>query len=66
MDSTATLLFIISAFALAAVLIAKRDSLPANMRRSLAIAALALVLFAFFLIVYSLWNAGSGTAGAAA
>ncbi len=66
LDSSASLLFIIAAFALAAMLVMKRDSVPARLRRGMAIAALVLVLFAFFLIVYALWNAGSGTAGAAA
>ena len=55
----ANIIFIISAFALAVVLIMMRERIPQNMRRGLALTSIALVLFAFFLIVYSVYKAGS-------
>lgn len=59
MDYTATIIFIIAAFSLGAVLIMKRDSLPQSMRRGLALLAILLILFAFFLIVYSFFRLGT-------
>ncbi|WP_028546330.1 hypothetical protein [Paenibacillus taiwanensis] len=59
MDSTSTLIFIILAFSLGAVLIWKKDSVPARLRRSMALGAIAFIAFAFFLIVYSFATAGS-------
>lgn len=53
MDSTATLVFIIAAFCLGAVVILKRDSIPPSMRRGVALIAIVLIAFSFFLIVYS-------------
>jgi hypothetical protein len=53
------LIFIISAFVLGAVLIMKRDTIPPSLRRIMAIIALALVAFAFFLLVYSFFTAGT-------
>ncbi len=55
----ANIIFIISAFALAGVIIMMRDRIPSNLRRGLALTTIALVLFAFFLIVYSFYKAGS-------
>ena len=55
----ANIIFIISAFALAGVIIMMRDRIPSNLRRGLALTSIALVLFAFFLIVYSFYKAGS-------
>ncbi|MFD0674170.1 hypothetical protein [Cohnella sp. GCM10027633] len=55
----ANIIFIISAFGLAVVLIMSRERIPQQMRRSLAITSILLVLFAFFLIVYSFAKAGS-------
>ncbi|WP_028610301.1 hypothetical protein [Paenibacillus harenae] len=59
MDATATLIFIIAAFSLGAVVIMKRDSLPPGMRRVLALISIALIAFAFFLIVYAFFTMGS-------
>lgn len=53
MDTNATLIFAIASFVLAAVLIWQRNSIPDRLRRGMAIVALALVAFAFFLIVYA-------------
>ncbi|MBB6735072.1 hypothetical protein [Cohnella zeiphila] len=59
MDYSATLIFAIAAFGLAVILIWQRRSIPERLRRGMAIVSLALVLFAFFLIVYSLVTAGA-------
>ncbi|EXX85526.1 hypothetical protein BG53_08075 [Paenibacillus darwinianus] len=59
MDATATLIFIIAAFSLGAIIIMKKDSIPASMRRGIALTAILLIAFAFFLIVYSFLNLGS-------
>jgi len=58
MDTSATLIFIIAAFSLGAIVIMKRDSIPASMRRGISLIAIALIAFAFFLIVFSLFNMG--------
>lgn len=55
----ANIIFIISAFALAGVIIMMRERIPQNLRRGLALTSIALVLFAFFLIVISFYKAGS-------
>lgn len=55
----ANIIFILSSFALAVVLIMMRERIPQNMRRGLALTSIALVLFAFFLIVVSFYKAGS-------
>ncbi|RIX54054.1 hypothetical protein D3P08_07320 [Paenibacillus nanensis] len=59
--ATSTIIFIIAAFALGAVTIMKRDSLPPKMRRGLALISLVMIAFAFFLIVYALFTMGEGT-----
>jgi hypothetical protein len=59
LDYSATLIFAIAAFGLAAVLIWQRRSIPERLRRGMAIVSLVLVLFAFCLIVYSLFSAGA-------
>ncbi|MBW5445005.1 hypothetical protein GE107_02855 [Cohnella sp. CFH 77786] len=59
MANSSTLIFIISAFALGVILILSRDKIPARLRRGMAIASILLILFAFFLIVYSLFTAGT-------
>jgi hypothetical protein len=59
MASDATIIFIIAAFGLAIVLILSRERIPEAMRRSMAILSILLVLFAFFLIVYSLFRVGT-------
>ncbi|MBO9599505.1 MAG: hypothetical protein J7559_16985 [Cohnella sp.] len=55
----ANIIFIISSFALAGVIIMMRERIPPNLRRGLALTSIGLVLFAFFLIVYSFYKAGS-------
>jgi hypothetical protein len=52
------LIFIIAAFALGAVMIVMRERIPPQLRRGMSIVSIALILFAFFLIVYSLFTAG--------
>ncbi|WP_372635862.1 hypothetical protein [Cohnella sp.] len=59
MNTEATLIFIISSFSLAVVLILTRDRLPDRMRRPMAILSIVLVLFAFFLIVYNFFIIGA-------
>lgn len=59
MINDANLIFIISSFGLAVVLILTRDRIPERMRRSMALITIALVLFAFFLIVYNLFIIGA-------
>lgn len=59
MDTTTIVIFIILAFSFAAILIMRRDTIPAPMRRGLALLAIVMVSFAFFLIVYSFLTAGS-------
>jgi len=61
MDNSASILtFIIISFCFALVLILKRDSLPSNMKRPLAILALVMVTFSFTLIVYSFFSMTTG------
>jgi uncharacterized BrkB/YihY/UPF0761 family membrane protein len=52
-DSGSILTFIIVSFSLAVILIMKRDSLPPRMKRPLALIAIVMVSFAFFLVLYS-------------
>ncbi|MWV43809.1 hypothetical protein GRF59_09190 [Paenibacillus sp. HJL G12] len=59
MEYNSTLIFIISAFCLGAVLIMMRNSVPQKLKRGLASIAAVMILFAFFLIVYSLFTMGS-------
>ncbi|CAM3981205.1 hypothetical protein COLU111180_17715 [Cohnella lubricantis] len=59
MDANAILIFAIASFGLGAVLIWQRQSIPDRLRRGMAITALALVAFAFFLIVYFFAAAGA-------
>ncbi|MCE5171059.1 hypothetical protein LQV63_17295 [Paenibacillus profundus] len=59
MNSSTNLIFIILAFSLGAVLIWKKETVPAPMRRPMALLALLLIAFAFFLIVYSLVTLGT-------
>ncbi|MFD2613264.1 hypothetical protein [Paenibacillus gansuensis] len=58
MFSETNLIFIIVAFAFAAVLIMSRNSIAPPFRRGLALIALVMVVFAFFLIVYSFLHLG--------
>jgi hypothetical protein len=59
MNTEASLIFIIAAFVLGGVILKYRDSLSPPLRRPLAITAIVFILFAFFLIVYSLTTMGS-------
>jgi hypothetical protein len=56
---SSTLIYIISAFALGVILILMRERIPANLRRGMAIVSILLILFAFFLIVYIFFTAGT-------
>lgn len=58
MTDNSTLLFIISSFALGVILIVSRERIPQQLKRGMAILSIALILFAFFLIVYSFFTAG--------
>jgi hypothetical protein len=57
--NNSSVVFIIAAFALGIVLILSRERLPAQLRRGMAIVSIVLILFAFFLIVYSFFTAGT-------
>lgn len=59
MDTTATVIFIIASFALGVIAILQRNSIPAPLRRWIAIAAIFFIAFAFFLIVYSITTMGT-------
>ncbi|THF79941.1 hypothetical protein [Cohnella fermenti] len=59
MEDNPTLIFALAAFVLAAVLIWQRDNIPQKLKRGMAIISLVLVAFAFFLIVYTVFTAGS-------
>jgi hypothetical protein len=59
-DSGSILVFIIISFAFSLVLILKRETLPASFKRPLALLALIMVSFSFFLIVYSFFSLGNG------
>ncbi|KAA8784424.1 ABC-type dipeptide/oligopeptide/nickel transport system permease component [Paenibacillus sp. 4624] len=59
LDSGNVVIFIILAFALGLALILGRNSVPDRLRRGMALIATLLVCFAFFLIVYYLYNMGA-------
>ncbi|ANE48306.1 signal transduction histidine kinase [Paenibacillus swuensis] len=59
MFSEINLLFIIVAFSFALVLILSRNNIAPGFRRGLALAAIVMVAFAFFLLVYSFFNMGT-------
>lgn len=59
MVDSSTLIFIISSFALGVILILSRDRIPNQLKRGMAILSILLILFAFFLIVYSFFSAGA-------
>jgi len=58
MNSTATLIFVIAAFALGAVTIMKRDTMTPAMRRGMAIISIFFIAFAFFVIVSAFFTMG--------
>lgn len=57
MDGSA-IVFILSSFALGILLILNRERIPGKWRRGMAAIAVLLILFSFFLIVYSFFTAG--------
>jgi len=59
MDYTNIVIFIILAFSLGGIMIMYREKIPPRLRRGMALIAVAFILFAFFLIVYSFLNPGS-------
>lgn len=59
MDPSNTLIFIIVAFALGAVLVMGKNSVPPSLRRWMALTAIVMILIAFILIIFSFLNMGS-------
>lgn len=59
MDYTNVVIFIILAFSLGLIMIMNKDRIPARLRKGMAITSIIMVLFAFFLIVYSFFDLGS-------
>ncbi|MDD9265718.1 hypothetical protein ACFPES_01600 [Paenibacillus sp. GCM10023248] len=57
-QSGSILTFILVSFCLAIILIIKKDSLPAPMKRYLALLAIVMVSLSFVLIVVSFFGAG--------
>ncbi|WP_240762041.1 hypothetical protein [Paenibacillus thalictri] len=55
-NSASILTFIIVSFALALILIMKKDSLPSGVKRPLALLALVMIAFSFGLIMYSFFG----------
>lgn len=53
-DPGSVILFLIVSFSLAVILIMKKDSIPPQLRRGLALIAVVLVSCSFFLLVFSL------------
>ncbi|SDC21178.1 hypothetical protein SAMN02799630_00808 [Paenibacillus sp. UNCCL117] len=54
MSNGATIItFIILSFSLSLILIMKKDSLPAGVKRPLALLALVMIAFSFVLLIYS-------------
>ncbi len=59
MADSSTLIYIISSFALGVILILSRDRIPNRLKRGMAILSILFIAFAFFLIVYSFFTAGT-------
>lgn len=59
MDYTNAVIFIILAFSLGLIMIMNKDRIPQKIRRGMSLTAIALILFAFCIIVYSLFTLGS-------
>ncbi|SMF78375.1 hypothetical protein SAMN05661091_1553 [Paenibacillus uliginis N3/975] len=59
MNYTNAVIFIILAFSLGLIMIMNKDSIPQKIRKGMALTAVALILFAFYIIVYSLYTMGS-------
>jgi hypothetical protein len=58
-NGASILTFIIVSFALAFILIMKKDSLPSGVKRPLALLALVMIAFSFGLIIYSFFGLAS-------
>lgn len=54
LDAGSVILFTIVSFSLAVILIMKKDTIPPQLRRFMAIIAIMLVSCAFFLMLYSM------------
>ncbi|GIP15405.1 hypothetical protein J40TS1_10470 [Paenibacillus montaniterrae] len=59
MDGSISVIFIILAFSLGLILILKKDTIPAPLKKWLAISSLVMIAFAFFIIIYSLFKLGT-------
>ena len=59
MDYSNAVIFIILAFSLGLIMILNKERIPAKLKRGMAITAVVMILFAFYLIVYSFLNLGS-------
>ncbi|MGZ9582972.1 hypothetical protein [Paenibacillus marinisediminis] len=57
MNTTISVAFIVLAFVFGGVLVWKKDTIPSQLRRVMAWCALIFIVFAFFLIVYTLTTA---------
>jgi hypothetical protein len=57
-DSGSILTFIIVSFCLAVILILKKDAIPAQMKRYLALLAIVMVAMSFVLIILSFFAVG--------
>ncbi|MFD2671114.1 hypothetical protein [Marinicrinis sediminis] len=57
--NTEFIIFLISSFVFAAVVIMKRDSLPERLRRPLALIGIFLVAVSFILLTISFYRAGT-------
>ncbi|WP_127585435.1 hypothetical protein [Paenibacillus koleovorans] len=53
-DPGSILLFMIISFSLALILIMKRETIPPQLRRTLALIAIVMVSCSFFLLLYSM------------
>jgi len=54
--SSNILIFVISAFCLGAIMVMSKDKIPPRLKRGMAIVSIAMILFAFFLILYSFFT----------
>lgn len=59
MDPSTSFIFIVVAFALGLVLVMKKDTIPARLKRWLALFAIVMIAFAFFIILFSLFTLGT-------
>lgn len=59
MDYTNAVIFIILAFSLGLIMIMYKDRIPLKIRRGMALTSLVMILFAFYIIVYSFITMGS-------